>query len=208
MAATERLLIRITPASRDAQGSGPLEDTTLAARAAKGDGEALTALVERYRRYVYTIAFKIALNEEDALDIAQNTFVRLVEKIGDFRGEGEFRSWLAAIAAREAINHLRRPSRREEAMSPETFEEIADSPAAEARGDPRARLDAEQRRGLVEQAMKRLAPQQRAVFALRFMEDMGPKEIANRLGLPAGQVRSQLNRAIARIREVLAKEKV
>jgi RNA polymerase sigma factor (sigma-70 family) len=186
--------------------SGCLEDSTLASRAAQGDQEAFTLLIERYRRYIYTIAYKIALNEEDALDITQNVYARLVEKIGEFEGRGSFRSWLAVIASREAVSFLRRPGRREEPAAPDVIEELADSLAEEGIENVRAALDAEQRLRLVEQAMKSLSPQQRAIMALRLGEDMGPKEIAERLNLPASQVRSQLNRAIERIRKILAEE--
>lgn len=183
-----------------------MDDGTLAARAATGDQAAFTALIERYRRYIYTIAYKIALNEDDALDITQNVYARLVERIGDYEGRGSFKSWLAVMTSREAISFLRRSSRREEPTAPEIIEDLAMELTASASIDVRAALDVEQRRRLVEQAMKSLSPQQRAIVALRLGEDIGPKEIAQRLDLPASQVRSQLNRAIERIKKILAEE--
>ena len=183
-----------------------MDDKTLAANAAKGDQEAFATLVVAHRSYVYRIAYRIVLHEEDALDVTQNVFERLVRKIGDFNGDGSFRSWLATIAAREAIDHHRRPSRRERPTEPLALEVLADRRREDGDDDPRDRINGAQRRSLVEGAMRGLSPQQRAIFALRLAEGMGPKEIAERLGIPARQVRSQLARAMARIREAVAEE--
>ena len=185
-----------------------MEDNRLAAAAAGGDDEAFTRLVERYRSYIYTIAFKMTLHEDDALDVTQNVFMRLVEKIGSFRGRGTFRAWLATITVREASGFLRRPSRREASTNPQVLACLSDKDQENKPPDQREALDASQRRQLVEAAMAHLSPQQRAIFALRFKEDMGPKEIARRLGLPAGQVRSQLHWAIAKIRQAIAGKSV
>lgn len=189
-------------------GSEPLEDNRLAAAAADGNEEALATLVERYRRYIYTIAYKIALDPDNALDITQNVFVRLVEKIATFNGHGPFRAWLGTMTSREALSYLRRPSRRETATEPEILTSLADERADGQTRDPREALDVAHRRRVVEATMACLPPQQRAIFALRFREDMGPKEIAERLSIPAQQVRSQLHRAIARIRDAIAEKRV
>lgn len=180
-----------------------MEDNRLAAAAAKGDQDAFTILVERYRRYVYAIAYKITLDEDDALDVTQNAFVRMARRIGDFESRGTFRGWLATIAAREAIDYLRRSRGRESSMEPAKLAEISDHRRNNPSDDARTVLDLSRRLQLVEGAIRYLSPQQRAIFVLRFREEMGPKEIAERLGLPATQVRSQLHRAMARIRELV-----
>ena len=184
-----------------------MEEKSLAAAAAHGDQEALSLLVERYRATIYTIAFKIVLHEDDALDITQTVFLRLVEKIGDYAGRGSFRAWVAAITAHEAIDFSRRAARRKETPTePEILDQSPDPRSVSRSADPAEELDRVQRRQLVQEAMGGLSPQQRAIFALRFSEEMGPKEIAQRLDLPASQVRSQLHRAIAKIRRALAEE--
>lgn len=187
--------------------------------------------MERYRGYVYTIAYKITLDEDDALDVAQTVFLRLVERIGDFDGRGPFRRWLATIAVRESITHRRRVARRETAFDPAALAEIregrrdgdggwgvggdeagtagfgAGGGAAGSSGEsPRDRILRLERRDRVEAAMGELSPQQRAIFALRFKEDMDSAEIAERLDLPPGQVRVQLCRAVARLRELVGED--
>lgn len=183
-----------------------MEDNRLAAAAAKGDQDAFTILVERYRPYVYRIAYKITLHEDDALDVTQNVFVRLVEKIHYFNGRGKFRTWLATIATREAINRLRSPSRRETSTERQILEGMSEERRSRDTNDPREKLETVEQRRLVEWAMGHLSAQQRAIVALRLSEDMTPKEIAEHLGLPARQVRLQLHRAIAKIRHVLAEK--
>lgn len=181
----------------------PLEDKRLAARAANGEQEAFTTLVERHRAYVYAIAYKIALDEDDALDITQNVLLRLVRKIGTFNGRSSFRTWLATVTSNEAMSFLRKPSRREHATEAETLEAVYDARHANPAPSPRDSASLQQRRRLVDTAMKALPAQQRAILALRLKEDMRPKEIAEELGIPARQVRSQLHRAIAKVRETL-----
>lgn len=222
-----------------------MEDRILASAASNGDPAAFTALVERYRAYVYAIAYRIVLHEDDALDIAQTVFLRLVERIGDFEGRGPFRRWLAAIAVREALSHRRRERRREEPTDPDTLDRLREDPAGGAvarsgshmatSGGMAARnrtpgggadsgggVDSvasgrsalsppqvvlrNERRARVEAAMAELSPQQRAVFTLRFKEDMDSKEIAERLDLQPGQVRVQLCRAVVRLRELVGEE--
>lgn len=185
-----------------------MDDHRLAADAAHGDEEALTALVERYRSYVYTIAYRIASDEDDALDIAQNVFLRLYERIGQFSGRGRFRAWLAAIASREALSFLRRAGRRETPVAPEVLEVLADERQSNNPRNPRQMAETAQRKELVESVVARLSPQQRAIFALRVGEDMPPKEIAERLGIPGRQVYTQLHRTIARIRKALMEKGV
>jgi RNA polymerase sigma-70 factor (ECF subfamily) len=188
------------------RGPLPREDGELAHEAARGDESALAELVVRYRRYAYTIAYRITLDEDDALDVTQEALIRLVRQIGQFDGRGSFRAWVAAIASRQALTWVRkRAVRCEVATDPDTLDELIEA-AREGSPlrDPRqAASDAEERRR-VEAALRYLAPQQRAVFTLRFQEDWTPVQIAERLAIPAQQVRSQLHNAVMRLRELLA----
>jgi len=178
----------------------PLDDTTLAAAAARGDQEAFEALFERYKRYVYKLSYKIAFNEEDALDITQNVFAKVALRIGQFDGRGTFRAWLATTTAREAIDFIRSPGRREVPVDPTTLWEVIE-PGKER--SPRAQYEQTEERQRVEQAMRQLSPQQRAILGLQLLEDLGPKDIAKRLELPPRQVRSQLHRGIKKLKGLL-----
>ena len=184
-----------------------LDDHTLAAAAARNDPQALRLLCERYRRYVYTIAYKIVRNEEDALDVAQEALLKIVRRIDQWEGRGSLNSWIGAVAAREAIDWRRRPARRESPTDPDVLARIVGDGGGGMRGDPRKKIETEQRRRMVEETMGELSAQQRAVLTLRLGEEpMMPEEIAERLEIPVKQVRVQISRAIARLRTIFEKE--
>lgn len=181
-----------------------MEDSVLAEAAAKGDQNAFNVLIERYRNYIYTIAYKISLNEEDALDITQNVFIRLVEKIGDYQGQGPFRSWLGTISTRESITYNRRPNKREVSFSPELMTGVIQELVTEE-AEPEAVIELRrgERQRELRKAIELLSPQQRAIMLLRLNEGLGPSACAERLGIPAKQVRAQYYRAIVKLRGVL-----
>ncbi len=181
-------------------------DHRLAADAARGDDEAFAALVGCYRRYIYAIAYRIVLNEEDALDVSQNVLLKLARRIGQFDRRGPFRAWLAAIAAHEVLSHRRRPEHREAATDPEDLARLAVDGRTPRPPSPRDALERSERLERVERAMARLTPQQRAIFQMRLAEQMRPREIARRMDIPAAQVRSQLSRALATLRRTLELE--
>lgn len=186
-----------------------MDDSTLVGATLKGDKEAFAQLFRRYRRYVYTIAYKITMHEDDALDVTQNVFLTLAEKLGAYKGRGTFRAWLAAVTANQALSFQRRADRkRETAVEPHIMEELHSVAAHEHGNNPQLALEMEERLRLVDEAMGALAPQQRAILTLRLKEDMRPAEIAERLGIPGRQVRSQLHRAINKIRAVLQGKKL
>jgi RNA polymerase sigma-70 factor (ECF subfamily) len=184
------------------------EDVELAKAAAAGDQRAFETLVNRHRTAIYALAYKIALNEDDALDATQEVFLRLSQRIGSFTGRGTFRSWVMAITAREAVNALRRRGRHETALEPSVLELAADEARRE---EPPAAIyddiERRQRRAMVDGAMHRLTPQQRAVLSLRLNGAMELQEIADQLNIPNGQVRSALSQAVSKLRSILTKER-
>ena len=171
--------------------------------ATEGDQQALGVLFERYRKFVYSLAYRVVLNTEDALDVGQMVWMKVSTRIGQFDGRGTFRSWLASVTTRQALDHLRSSRRFETATDPEVLDDLWEENAS--RDCPSFSMAAEQaeERGCVERAMHHLSSQQRAILVLQLVEDLGPKEIADRLGLPDKQVRSQLHRAIVKLREML-----
>ena len=184
-----------------------MDDNILVEAALNGDQEAFAQLFKRYRRYVYTIAYKITMHEDDALDVTQNVFLMLAEKLGAYEGRGTFRAWLAAITPRQASSHQRRAEhQRRKAVELQVVEELRNVVTPEDRNNPRLAFETEERLRLVDQAMVALSPQQRAILTLRLKEGMRPAEIAERLGIAGKQVRSQLHRAVKKIREVLSRK--
>ncbi len=181
-----------------------MEDYELAMAAARGDREAFDTLVKRHYRAIYAIAYKIALHEERALDITQDVLVRLSQKVGDYRGEGRFGAWLATMTARVAVDYLRRSKPRESSTDPVKLTVISDIRGPVEERTPRDTLQTVRDLERIEAAMQELSPQQRAILSLNLREELGPKEIGERLDIPARQVRNQLHRAIGRLRLLLS----
>jgi RNA polymerase sigma-70 factor (ECF subfamily) len=179
------------PAADPAEGA-------LLARARSGDLFAFEEIVRRYQRRVYGVAYRIVRRHDLADDVAQEAFIRAHRALGTFDPSRPFGPWICRIAANLAINHLRSPRSREDALP----EGHAETPAP-AGADPLARvLDAEART-VLESAMERLPAEQRAVFVLRVVEELSYREIAETLGIEMGTVMSRLSRAREKLREAV-----
>ncbi len=179
-----------------------VDDEQLAGKASRGDPEALSELIQRYRRWIYTVAYKVVLHEQDARDITQNVFFKLVSVIRSYRAPGNFRAWLTVLTTNAAIDFTRQAVRRETPTEADRLEELADG-LSHRPPNPREALEAKTRLQSVEKALMELTPQQRAILGLQLAEDLPPREIAERLEIPPGQVRVQLCCAVAKLKIIL-----
>ncbi|HEY7412073.1 MAG TPA: sigma-70 family RNA polymerase sigma factor [Vicinamibacteria bacterium] len=155
-------------------------------------------MVKRYQRRVYATAFRITRRHDLADDVAQEAFLRAWRSLSRFDLGRPFGPWVCRIAANLAVNHVRSPRHREEALPEGHGEarETASTPLEDM-------LDGEARR-LLDGALSTLSPEQRAVFVLRVHEEMSYQEIAEALAIPAGTVMSRLSRAREQLRLALA----
>ena len=177
------------------------DETELIRKAKRGDREAFSVLVERYQRRVIGVAFAVVHNSEDALELAQETFVRAYENLDSFESRSSFSTWLYRIAANLAID-LRRRERRHSFVRGEEAESeidrlpssIGDSFAEFSRGELNRRLRA---------ALDELTPEHRAVILLREVEGLSYDEISDILQCPRGTVMSRLHYARNRLRMIL-----
>ena len=166
-------------------------------RAANGDGAAARQLVERYQHRVFALVSRMLWRQGRATieDIAQDTFLRVFQNLGKFEVDGpaKLSTWILTIAARRAIDELRR-------MRP--------TPTDDIRGASTDRTDADvQRKQLIaaiEAAVADLSPELRAAFLLREYHGLEYTEIARSLGIELGTVKSRLSRARMLLRERLA----
>lgn len=137
------------------------------------------------------------------MDVTQSVFLKLTQVIHSYRGPGRVRAWISVIAVREALDFLRKPSRQEIAMEPDSLNLLRDCPEENPGSNPRSVLEKKDLQDRVREEIQYLSPQQRAIFVLYLGEDLGPKEIAERLGLNPSQVRLQLFRGVSRIQKSL-----
>lgn len=168
-------------------------DDTLVIRILNGDAVAFTVLVERYKRPVYTLAYRLLGNGADAEDAAQETFVRAYTRLNSYQPGSRFGSWLLAITSHWCIDCLR----RKRALSLEAV--------SEARGDLGTPASAEEqpetvtlhreRQHEVRTWLAQLPAPYRAVLELRYWQDLSYNEISETTGLPVSTVRMRLYRA-------------
>jgi RNA polymerase sigma-70 factor (ECF subfamily) len=168
----------------------------------RGEPDAFRGLFEQYKDKVFSIALRFSGNQATAMDIAQDTFLKLFSTIRDFRGDSSFDTWIYRMVVNSCLDHRRRAWR----LLP-----LGSDHSATLRqpGDCLAELLRSEMSGRVRSAVDRLAPDLRIAIVLRYTEGLSYQEIAEVLGCSAGTVASRLNRAhklLERRLSVLVKE--
>jgi len=179
-------------------------DDALVLRAQNGDHDAFGELVNRHQRRVWMVCRQyVGVGEADA--VAQDSLVKAFTRIGDFDRRAAFSTWLTRIAINTCLDELRR-RRREAAVSddrdgdekPGLLERVPDGNAG-----PETRSMQQQAVASLAAAEEKLPERQREIFRLRFYAEMELEEIATALDVHVGTVKTQLHRAVHRLREKL-----
>jgi RNA polymerase sigma-70 factor (ECF subfamily) len=155
----------------------------------QGDHDAFAALFEAHKDRVYSIALRFSGDPAAAMDIAQDTFLKLLSAIKDFRGEASFDSWVYRLVVNSCLDQKRRTRRWVPAV-----EDFLSALRASGESVLQRMLRAEMQHG-VQQVVATLPPEQRIVVILRYTEALSYDEIGEILGCPPGTVASRLNRA-------------
>lgn len=170
-------------------------DAQLVARVRRGDRAAAGTLAERYLRACRAVALAVTGHEADADDVCQDAFVTAIERIDACRQPDRFGAWLMQIVRNRARDHLRSHARTVLSIDGMEIESARASPAEEAEsGDAATRLLA---------AIRELPEERREVLLLHDLEGWTHREIAERMGLPPGTVRSHLHHARRTMRTLL-----
>ena len=155
-------------------------------------------LVAEYRDRLYQVAYRLCLNAADAEDLSFRTLQRAIERIGSYRPTGSFFQWLYTLL----VNFRRMDLRRKAANMLDFTDDLPDAPS-DAPDAADTLADAEDATA-VRAAVVTLPEIFREVVVFRYFEDMTVNEIAQVLGIPEGSVKSRLNRAKQRIRDILS----
>jgi RNA polymerase sigma-70 factor, ECF subfamily len=160
-------------------------------RCQQGDYDAFAALFAEHKDRIYSIALRFSGDPATAMDIAQDTFLKVLGQIQNFRGEARFETWLYRVVVNACLDHRKR-SRRWLPL----IEEFVDRVRAGLRTTP-LQISAEQSqlRHRVRGAIARLPAEQRIAVVLRYTEGLSYEEIAEVTGCAAGTVASRLSRA-------------
>jgi len=155
----------------------------------RGDEEAFRVLFETHKDRVYSIALRYAGDSATAMDIAQDTFLKLLSNIQQFRGESSFESWLYRMVVNSCLDYHRK-RRRFLPLLDEALD-VFRSPRESTLHD----LLREEQEERVQQIVAQLPEEQRIVVVLRYTDGLSYEEIADLLGCRRGTVASRLNRA-------------
>jgi RNA polymerase sigma-70 factor, ECF subfamily len=170
-------------------------------RARRGDREAFGVLVQRYQQRVVGVARALVHNPDDAVELAQETFIRAFQNLRSFEGRSSFSTWLYRIASNLAIDWRRRETRYPIAHGEEAENELRKIPSGE--GDSFRALARDELSRKVRAALKELTAEHRQVILLREMEGLSYEEISEILDCPKGTVMSRLHYARNHLRTLL-----
>lgn len=168
-------------------------------RAREGDRQAFKEIVRLYQQKVFLLAYSILRNREDALDVAQETFMRLYQRIDAYERERNFQAWLLQIAKNLSIDYFRKyHGRKREAESGRDIEDLH-----LAAGDARSNPASSELRGVIDRSLERLGERQRLIFVMRHCNGLDYKEIAQILGISVGTVKSLHFKAVRNLKNWL-----
>jgi RNA polymerase sigma-70 factor (ECF subfamily) len=167
---------------------------------ARRDPVAFTKLYRRHYDVVFRYCVHRLFERQTAEDVTSAVFLKVVENLGRFRGDDrQFRNWLLKIATNAVNSHLRQVARRNRMLKAAGSRLDGQTP------DCRQTTDANIcKLALLKQAMMTLKPRYQTIITLRFFENMKLTEVAEVLGSSPGTVRSQLARALGKMRKILA----
>jgi RNA polymerase sigma-70 factor, ECF subfamily len=181
--------------------SDRLSEAEAIERAKQGDAGAFEALYNLHRRRVYSLCLRMTANTAAAEDLTQEAFLQLFRKIGTFRGESAFSTWLHRMAVNVVLMQLRKKGLNVIPLE-ETMEGEEESPKKEPGADD-IRLAGSIDRLQLEQAIGDLPPGYRMIFLLHDVQGYEHNEIAEMVGCSIGNSKSQLHKARMKLRDLL-----
>ncbi len=184
--------------------STDLSEADAIERAKQGDADAFQVLYDKHKRRVYSLCLRMTANTAEAEDLAQEAFLQLYRKIGTFRGDSAFSTWLHRLAVNVVLMHLRRKGLPQISLE-EALEPAQDDGPRKDIGARDLTLSGSIDRVTLERAIENLPPGYRLVFVLHDVEGYEHNEIAEMLDCSTGNSKSQLHKARMKLRDLLKK---
>ena len=173
------------------------EDAVLIERFLAGDETAFTGLVNKYRKQVYAVAWRLVGNAQEADDLAQETFIKAYRNLNKFRGDAKFKTWLLRITTNAGIN-MKKSGRisKDSGEAPDDNLEAFSGSALEGLLDDERKLQ-------LRQAINQLPPKQKQTLMLKTYKDMTCEEVASVMKCSPGTVKANIFNALKKLKTML-----
>jgi RNA polymerase sigma-70 factor, ECF subfamily len=172
----------------------PDRDAELVDRYLTGDTAAFDEIMIRYERQIYRICYRFVENREDAMDLAQDVFIKAFEHLATFRRESSLKTWLYRIAMNHCINYVKKHSQE--------FVEVTEYTSS-VRATVHAQLEDREQREQFRRLVKLLPPKQKAILELRINEQLSYEEIAKISGRSISTIKASVFFALEKLRKLV-----
>ena len=174
--------------------ANPDRDGELVERYLTGDTTAFDEIMVRYERQIYRICYRFVENREDALDLAQDVFIKAFEHLATFRRESTLKTWLYRIAMNHCINHVKKHSQE--------FVEVTEYTGS-VHASVHAQMEDREQREHFRSLVKLLPPKQKAILELRINEHLSYEEIAKISGRSISTIKASVFFALEKLRKLV-----
>lgn len=188
-----------------------IDDTVLVEQCRRGNSLAMERLILKYQNRIYNIILKMCANADDAAELTQDTFVKIIESIDSFQGKSSFYTWAFRIAVNLTLNYCTRNAK----FGTQSFDSSDDESIAQGKErlreiladanlpDPGTVAENRELCEIITRVLMMLDDEQRAVVLLRDVEGMNYAQIAEVLNVELGTVKSRISRARGRLKEIM-----
>ena len=188
-----------------------IDDMVLIRQCRQGDSASMERLILRYQNRIYNVILRICADAEDAAELTQETFVKVIENLDKFEGRSGFYTWAFRIAVNLTLNYCQRNAKltlrsldiEEEPCDSQTRQTLSQFLSDDSSPDPEMVAQKKELYEIAFKSLMKLDDAQRAVVILRDIEGMDYAQIAKVLDIELGTVRSRLSRARSKLREIL-----
>lgn len=176
-------------------------DLELVQQVREGNRQAFTELMKRYQQRVYWTARRIVGGHDEADDIAQETFIKAYLGLGDFRGDASFFTWLYRIAVNLSLNAVRKQQLTRYLRESEILERFLP-----VQKDPSSELEEREIESILQRAIQELPEKQKAVFVMRYFDELPYDEISQILKTSVGGLKANYFHALKKVQEYMRHE--
>lgn len=182
-----------------------MNETELIHQICNGNPQAFRYLVKQYERLVFHVAARLLNQQEDLEDVCQEVFIKVHQKLPGFRGDSKLSTWIATIAYRVSVNHLKK-RKPDVDIGESQYELIQHSRVSDE--NPEQLTQKKELKEMVKKMVDRLPEQYRTVLSLYHLEEYAYNEIVEITGLPEGTVKNYIFRARKLLKEMVEKSEL